>query len=52
MNRPLLDPRTPEALREQLTRDRQAVLAWIDACRAGGGDDEAARRVRRIDWNS
>ena len=39
-----------DALTEQLARDRQSVLEWIDACRVGAGEDAASRRAREIDW--
>lgn len=39
-----------DALSAQLTRDRDAVRAWIEAARAGALDGPEARRAREIEW--
>lgn len=40
-----------DALTAQLSRDRDALLAWLDAARGGAGDDAPSRRVREIKWH-
>lgn len=40
-----------EELSVQLALDRQAVLDWIEEARAGGWQDDARIRARRILWH-